>query len=43
MEFHILLDTALKFQMAFDRMIGDRNYDNYFQETEQGKVRDGPY
>ena len=39
---YLMLDTALKFRKAFDRMIGDGNYDIYFQETEQGKVRDGP-
>ncbi|XP_039134150.1 uncharacterized protein LOC120271527 [Dioscorea cayenensis subsp. rotundata] len=32
---YLMLDTAIRFQKVFDRMVGDGNYDNYFIEEDQ--------
>ncbi|KAH7659241.1 Ribonuclease H-like protein [Dioscorea alata] len=32
---YLMLDTVIRFQKAFDGMVGDGNYDNYFIEEDQ--------
>ncbi|RYE17496.1 MAG: DUF4413 domain-containing protein, partial [Sphingobacteriaceae bacterium] len=39
---YLMLETALKYQKAFDMMVVDGNYENYFRENEDGKQRKRP-
>ena len=37
-----MLERAIKYQNAFDMMVVDGNYKNYFRENDDGKQRKGP-
>ncbi|XP_060972145.1 zinc finger BED domain-containing protein RICESLEEPER 4-like [Cannabis sativa] len=39
---YLMLECALKFQKAFDRIKTDKNYRYYFTEEDNGKSKEGP-